>query len=94
MRKRRLLNEVQCGIDVDQIGYQLDHNAPNSKLYARAPVFAKRSIDLIADSDFEQLRMCTQRTVGKIWHLAQKSKQRSTFVHDRSVCKMDVARAA
>ena len=45
----------------------------------------------IADSDFEQLRMCAQRTVGKIWHLAQKSNQRSTFVHDRSVCKMDVA---
>ena len=27
-----------------KFGYQLDHNAPNSKLYARAPVFAKRSI--------------------------------------------------
>ena len=49
------------------------------------------TIDLIADINFEQLRMCAQRTVGKIWHLAQKSKQRSTFVHDRSVCKMDVA---
>ena len=27
-----------------KFGYQLDHNAPNPKLYARAPVFAKRSI--------------------------------------------------
>ena len=46
MRKRRLLNEVHCGIDMDQIWIpaQLDHNAPNSKRYARAPVFAKRSI--------------------------------------------------
>ena len=57
--------------------------------------FAGRRIFAIcnfADSNyFEQLRMCAQMTVGKIWHLAQKSKQRSTFVHDRSVCKMDVA---
>ena len=44
MRKRRLLNEVHCGIDMDQFWYQQDHNAPNSKLYARAPVFAKRSM--------------------------------------------------
>ena len=31
-----------------KFGYQLDHNAPNSKLYARAPVFAKRSIAMTA----------------------------------------------
>ena len=43
MRKRRLLNEVHCGIWI-KFGYQQDHNAPNFKLYARAPIFAKRSM--------------------------------------------------